>query len=54
MFPFAIDDPTLKSSTKDRRSQYARSVRLILHIFSSTQDEELHRRPNEELGERLE
>jgi hypothetical protein len=45
MFPFAIDDPNLKSSTKDRRSQSARSVRsvrLILHIFSSTQHEELH------------
>jgi hypothetical protein len=42
MFPFAIDDPTLKSSTKDRRSQYARSVRQILHILPLTQHEELH------------
>jgi hypothetical protein len=42
MFPFAIDDPTLKSSTKDRRSQCARNVRLILPIISLTQHEELH------------
>jgi hypothetical protein len=42
-----------KPSTKDRRSQCARSVRLILHIFFLTQHEELHWRPNEELGERL-
>jgi ribosomal protein L39E len=34
MFPLAIDDPNLKSSTKDRISQCARSVRLILqYIF---------------------
>jgi chromosome segregation ATPase len=53
MFPFVIADPTLKSSTKDRRSQCARSVRLILHIFPLTQHEGLRRRTNEELGERL-
>jgi hypothetical protein len=34
MFPNTIADPTLKPSRKDRRSQCARSVRLILHIFS--------------------
>jgi hypothetical protein len=28
-------------------------MRLILHIFSLAQHEELHWRPNEELGERL-
>jgi hypothetical protein len=53
MFPNTIADPTLKSSTKDRRSHCARSVRLILHIFPLTQREGLHRRPNEELGKRL-
>jgi hypothetical protein len=28
-------------------------MRLLLHIFSLTQHEELHWRPSEELGERL-
>jgi hypothetical protein len=42
-----------KPSTKDRRSQCTRSVRLILHIFFLTQHEELHWRPNEEPRERL-
>jgi hypothetical protein len=37
MFPFAIADLTLKSSTKDGRSQCARSVRQILHILPLTQ-----------------
>ena len=40
-------------SRKDRRSQCARSVRLILHIFPLTQHEGLCWRTNEELGERL-
>jgi hypothetical protein len=42
-----------KPSRKDRRPQCARSVRLILHILPLTQHEDLHWRPNEELGERL-
>jgi peptidoglycan hydrolase CwlO-like protein len=42
-----------KPSRKDRRSQCARSVRLILHLFPLTQCEGLRRRTNEELGERL-
>jgi cell division protein FtsB len=41
MFPNTIADPTLKSSTKDRRSQCARSVRLILHIFPCLNIKEL-------------
>jgi hypothetical protein len=36
MFPDTIADPTLKSSTKNRRSQCSRNERLILHIFPLT------------------
>jgi cell division protein FtsB len=44
MFPNTIADPTPKSSTKVRRSQCARSVRLILYIFPWLNIEELGER----------